>query len=204
MVPKHSLWEELLLCLGKVLKHQLQCSVPAGSLQQPIGQSLDAFLQMSAHMHKQGGAVGPACPQRLQVEALMEYIKSFLQNFLCFNIFPNRQAGDWMWLWRLPKPRKQLIQSGSRGHSVHCEVEVLFPPPVICQTYCYKELQNQKNVRQIQKSFETFCDNAEVTSTVTTAACTTVFPRQQLTILTVIKNPIHHGGVVKLGRIQLK
>lgn len=61
-----------------------------------------------------------------------------------------------MWLLGLPRPRKQLIQSGSQGHSVHCKVKVLFSSPIICQTYCYKELQNQKMSDKYRKALKPF------------------------------------------------
>lgn len=67
------------------------------------------------------------------------------------------------------KGRKAGDSARTWGHAVHCEAEVLFPPP-ICQTERYKELQNQEMSDKYRKSFETFCDKAKLTSTVTTAA----------------------------------
>lgn len=47
---------------------------------------------------------------------------------------------------------------------------------------CHKWLQYQKTLDKYGKTMKTFSDKGKVTNTVATAACTTVFPRQHLTI----------------------
>lgn len=44
----------------------------------------------------------------------------------------------------------------TQGHAVHYEVEVLFPSLVICQTDCYKELQNQEMSDKYRKALKPF------------------------------------------------
>lgn len=144
--------------MGKVLymgeafpNHQLLPPGPAGSGVRS-GSSASA---RAGTMWKPGGAAASGCPQHLQREALMENIKSlFFKNSYIFLFFNTLQGTKWG--LEASKGKKAGDAVRTWGHVVHCEVEVLFPPLVICQTDGCKELQNQEMSDKYRKALKSF------------------------------------------------
>lgn len=79
----------------------------------------------------------------------------FFKNSYIFILFKiGRQGIEWG--LEASKGKKAGDSVRTRGHAAHRKVEVVFPPLVICQTDCYKELQNQEMSDKYRKALKPF------------------------------------------------
>lgn len=106
-------------------------------------------------MQKPGGAAVSDCPQRLQMEVLTENIGGFFKNSYISVCFEIGRQGIERGL-EAAEGKKASASVRARGHTVRGEVGVLFPPLVLCQTDCYKELQNQEMSDKYSKALKPF------------------------------------------------
>lgn len=84
----------------------------------------------------------------------VEYRKTFSKTLTCPCFFEKGRK-ETEWSLEASKGRKAGDSVRTWGHAVHCEAEVLFPPP-ICQTERYKELQNQEMSDKYRKALKPF------------------------------------------------
>lgn len=114
------------------------------------------LLQLPGGMQKPGEAAASGCPQHLGDKTPDgEYRKFFFKNSYIFVFFERGRQGI-EWGLEASEGKKARDSFRTQGHAIHCEVEVLFPPLVICQTDCYKELQNQEMSDKYRKALKPF------------------------------------------------